>query len=305
MPSPVATTVTPSAGATSTFNTWAQAVSSALTEAGVAIVPGVTGAVTFPVGTVPAANTAPHFEIRKLAAPQSGAPEVYIRLEYGRGGASGPLLRVQVGTGVNTGTGALTGPGSEVAAANVLPTANSADATSRTMWCTYDGDGFALVHAIESTNFRAVLVVERQRRPDGVAAPNSGWPNIGFSRLINNNNHLHVDPVAVAPGASTPGISFATTRIPAIVARTLIAGASMRNAALDSTVFPLFLPNRQGLYNSKMMVAIPSIDGPLNTTISVTHLGGVSRTYRCAGNGFTSYDHMVNAGVSFAIWWSD
>lgn len=292
-----ASTVVPLANSTATFNAWGQAVSNILTAGGVTLVGGVTGAVSWPVGSAPTAGTAPHFEIRKLDDPETGAPAVYMRFEYGRNNSTGPLLRIVVGTGVNTGTGVLTGPGSAVAAANILPqTANAGDSGTRTMWCACDGDGMILMHALESTNHRAVLVVDRQRRADGVAAPNSGWPDIGFSRLINNNNHLHVDPVT--------GLTFATIRIPSITNRTFFTSTSMQNGSGDTTVFPLFLSNPQGLYNSKMMVTMTQVDGPASSFITVDHLDA-TRTYRCAGNYFNGYDGVLNAGATFAMWWSD
>lgn len=296
MPS-VASTVIPYVNSTATFNTWAQAVSAILTDAGVTLVGGVTGAVSWPVGSAPAAGTAPHFEIRKLDTPEAGASEVYMRFEYGRNNSTGPLLRIAVGTDVNPATGALEGTGSDNPSANI--TANifgHGDNASRTMWCACDGDGMILVHALESANYRATLVVDRQRRADGVAAPNPGWPNIGFSRLLNNNYMMHVDPTA--------GTYIGTTCIPAITNRTIGTSTSMLNGSGDTTVFPLFLPNRQGLYNSKMMVAIPQVDAVANSTFTVSHLGA-TRTYRAAGNYFGAYDGLYNAGTSFAMWWSD
>jgi hypothetical protein len=221
---------------------------------------------------------------------------VYMRLGYGIGGTtSTPRLQLSVG-GSTDGAGTLADAGSGAAVVSIV---DGVDNASRSCYITSDGDGFAFVHAYDSTvsNVKTVTVIDRQRRADGLAQRHSSaWNNTGFVRLHLGTTAkvLTVDPVS--------GDEIAVTKIPAVVGRSLSTVQSMVGAGGEMTMFPLLLANRQGLYLSKMVLGYPSLDAALNTDLTVDHLGA-SRTYRALGNKYTGFDMQGNAGSSFAIWW--
>lgn len=303
MSSPVSAPITPTASTQAQWQAWANAISAALDSAGVPrVVEGgaVASAAAWLSVTKPGVNTAGGFELRKLADPPSGGCPVYIRLVFGVGSLSTvPTLTIQTGTGTD-GSGALTGPGSAVAAQGCF--GSGTEATVRGLYVTYDGDGLVIVHAYDAsvTALRGLVVVDRQRNATGTAAPNSGWTNTGYMRLINSNSAttvLTADPVS--------GDVLTSTRTPAIAGRTLSAGQSMVSASGDLTLFPVLIPTRQGLYTSKMLLAYPSVDANVNTDITgQVHLGS-ARTYRALGGQFTNMDAALQSTVGAAIWWGD
>lgn len=289
----------PYANTQAQYNAWAGAISAALDTIGLTRVADTGVIASWGAQTKPSIGTQPHYEIRRLAAPQTGAPAVYIRLNYGisSSSASYPALAIATGTGTD-GAGNLTGPGSTVAA--VLCTPGLGEQVTRLFYASSDGDGFIMAHAIDSTALmRGYAIVDRQRRADGVAAPNSGWPNIGYMRAVATTtfpNVLFVDPVS--------GDLNTVTKLPAITGRTLATNTSMVNSVTEMTMWPVFSPNRQGLYMCKMALVYPAADANVTTDL-VTSFLGASRTYRALGDRFINQDINGSAGATIAMWWSD
>ena len=298
MTSPVTFTVTPYVTNGPTFVAWAGGISAALDSAGLAR-QADTGVVTsWSAQALPSTSTAPYFEIRKLAAPATGACQVYIRMAYGLGPGTRPTLWISTGTGTD-GAGNLTGPGSAIAPANIIP--DSSDNALRTCYATCDGDGFMLFHSLESATTRFLLVVDRQRRPaDGVAAPYPGFPDTGYMRLsfpITSVSTLVVD--------GTSGGAASLLRVPpAVIPRTVAAATTMVNAAGQTTFIPYVIATRQGSYFAKMLLAVPLLDTQIGIDMPISHLGA-TRTYRALGSTFVGVDVQANLGMACAIWWED
>lgn len=298
MPS-VAVTYTPYIVNQAGWIAWCQAVSGALDTIGLTKVADTGAVMAWTTQTKPAASgSQPFFEIRRLSNPQTGAPPVYIRLNYGTSSSSSsyPALTIQTGTGTD-GAGNLTGAGSSVAAIHTFTNGENA---SRTLYASSDGDGFVLVHAVDSTTtIRGIVCVDRQRRSDGVAAPNSGWPNTGYMRFVSTTGAasvLFADPVANE--ANT------VSKLPAITGRTLASNTPMVNASNEMTMWPILSPNRQGLYNCKMALVYCVADANVGTDMATPFLGA-TRTYRTLGDRFSSQDINNSSGATLAIWWSD
>lgn len=299
MPS-VAVSYTPYLGTQAQWIAWCQAVSGALDTIGLTKVADTGAVASWTTQTKPATSgLQPFFEIRRLSAPQTGAPAVYMRFNYGTGASSSvyPGLTIQTGTGTD-GAGNLTGPGSTIAATYV--TANNGENATRVLYAASDGDGFILAHAVDSAlAMRSYVAVDRQRRADGVAAPNSGWPNIGYMRAIVTTTTptvVFVDPVS--------GDVLTVTKMPAVTGRTLATNTSMVNSANEMTMWPILSPNRQGLYNFKMALVYPVADANLGTDL-VTNFLGANRTYRALGDRFSQQDANNSPGATIAMWWSD
>lgn len=300
MSSPVTFTVTPYLSGAAAFVAWAGGISAALDSAGLAR-QADTGAVTsWGAQAQPSSGTAPYFEIRKLAAPATGACPVYIKLSYGTNTSStfNPMLLVSTGTGTD-GAGNLTGPGSTVAPISLIPVGS--DNAPRTCYATYDGDGFMLFHSLESATTRFLLVVDRQRRPsDGVAAPYTGFPNTGYLRMSFPNTTLSA---LVVDGTS--GGAASTLRVPpAVIPRTVTTTTTMVNAAGKTTFLPYIIATRQGTYFSKMLLACPIVDTQIGMDMPISFLGA-TRTYRGFGSIWSGTDALGNTGIGCAFWWSD
>lgn len=292
-------TITPHSANSAGFVAWASGVSAALDAVGLTR-QNDTGVVTsWGAQTLPSINTLPYFEIRKLDAPLTGACPVYIRIAYGAANPTTiPAIQVSTGTGTD-GAGNLTGPGSTVAPVTITPTGSGSDNNARTCYAACDGHGFVLFLSLESVTLRCLLVVDRQRRPDGTAQPNPGFPNTGYTRIlhqVSTNSTITVDPVS--------GTVTSLNRVQAATGRAITAATSMLNAAGEMTMFPVGIVNRQGSYVSKMLLAYPVADAALGMDIPLSFLGA-TRTYRPFGNLFGGADTYASTGMTLAMWWSD
>lgn len=280
------------------FNNWGAAIDAALTGIGLTKVADTGAVVTWGAQTRPAAGNVGPFEIWRLDTPTTGAPEVYLRLNYGvHYGNGGVLLTCQIGTG-SDGAGTLTGPGSAVGALTVINT--SGDTATRNVWASSDGDGFTLACGYDSTTTKFLLVIDRQRTAAGLAEPNAGWNPTGYMRIVYNPSAHNVQFVDVESGDAPT----ATTKWPAISGRTVSGVTSLINAGSEMTMWPVMIPGQQGLYWSKMLIAFPVNDANVGTDLAVDHLGA-TRTWRSLGATISGTDHLNNTGASCGIWWSD
>lgn len=298
MTSPVTFTIVSNPGSDAAYNAWAGAISNALDSIGVTKVADTGAVASWGAVVRPTSGTAPHFEIRKLDTPATGACPVYIRLNYGIGAAANSLiLEVSTGTGTN-GAGVLTGPGSEIAAVRVTPAAT--DFTARTCYATSDGDGFVLFCSLESASVRFLIAVDRQRRPaDGVAAPYPGFPDTGYMRLT-----FGATSTTVVVDATPGGVASTMNRHPAMIPRTVSAATTMVNAAGQTTFIPYVIATRQGSYFAKMLLAVPLLDTQLGMDMPISYLGD-TRTYRALGSTYVGVDVQANPGMACAFWWED
>lgn len=276
------------------FTAWGSGISALLTAVGVSKTSD-TGQVSWAsTVTRPAGSTLPYYEIRKLSDPLSGASPVYLKVSYGSTtSVSRAGISFQVGTG-SDGSGTLTG------LTSVIADTYTSDTGSSLSWAASDGHGFVFSYAISSTK-RYVIAVDRQRRPDGVAAPVAGQPNTGFMRAwcqpSVSSSYVTIDPVAAAVNNGGSRLAI-PTGIAVTSATSFVADEG------SARTFPLWIVTLQGSYASKMLIGVPMSDFPAGMEFPVAHLGA-SRTYVSMGSQFPNYDAHGNTGMSIALWKED
>ena len=304
MASPVVAVIPSGWSTTPAWQAWSTALSTAFGAVGLTrVVEGAAISSPAPLASIPrpGAGVFPAFEIWKFDDPATGACPVYMRVAYGAlpAGAAYPCMVIAVGDSTN-GSGLVTFAGVVSDPVTVTPGA-AADTAARQSWLSYDGDGFVFAHSIDSPGNQSLFVVDRQRRPDGTAQPNPGWPDTGFMRFAYGSSPTgrpvsFYDPVA--------GVVTSPNLVPAIGGRTFPAATSMLNAANEMTMLPWWITTRQGGYASKMVLSVPTIDANTSNILTVPHLGA-TRTYRALGSILGAGVAPGDTYVGYAIWWED
>lgn len=306
MASPVVAVIPSGWSTTQAWRDWSAAYSTAFGAVGLTrVVEGtaISSPAAFASLSRPSGGVFPAFEIWKFATPATGASEVYLRVAYGTWSANSSYPDIVIAVGDTTdGNGLVMFQGVAGTPVHLTPAQNF-EGSARTSWLSYDGDGLAIAHTIDSiVAHQAVFVVDRQRRPDGTAQPNPGWPNTGFMRFTYgaapvNRTVSFFDPVA--------GVISSPNLIPATGGRLFPTSAvSMLNASNEMTVFPWWITTRQGGYASKMIVSVPIGDANTSNDLDVPFLGA-TRTYRALGGVLGAGHAPGDPGVGYAMWWED
>lgn len=289
------------------YRIWCQTISDAFDAIDVDLVPGMGNTDLTTVNRPGVANTYTAYQIRKLPDPVgSGASPVYIKLWYGVGstGTQYPKLVFQLCDSL----GAPGAPNLGTFATNaVIAQSGATDSSLPTpLYAVSDDDGFWMTFG--SFGQRAFFAVDRQRNPNGVAEKNPGWPNCTYLGLCHtatasSNQFNYVIPDTVGLTAST--LSFVTNRTPIVPGGVIGTTTSMKNSQEVTTVFPFWIPGRQGVYASKMVVGIAGFDAPIpGMHFRLEHLGE-ERTYRTMGLQFPKANGRADAGACVAVWWDD
>lgn len=241
-------------------------------------------------------------EVWQFAAPPTGGTTLFMKVVYGArtGSATTPRIEFTIGQD-HSGGGAISSPSITL---DATASAGSGTASTFTSLIAGDGHGFVLAHnytapSISNGNF--VIIVDRQRGPDGTATPQSGYPDTGAAVLwaagASSRSWSIYDPetASVSSGTVWPVIGSTGT----------LTAATSRKTLADKTAFwPILLPTRQGVYQSKMGLAYAQADFPLLASPSVSHLGA-ARTYRTLQATTGAFDWAGRAGTALAMWWAD
>ena len=291
---------------TAAWRAWSAAYSTAFGAVGLTrVVEGaaISSPAAFASISRPAAGAFGAFEIWRFDAPLTGASPVYLRVAYGCPwwDVRYPVMVVAVGDATD-GSGLVTFAGVVQDPAHVVAASN-AETGTKTSWISYDGHGLALAISIDSAaQPTSLLVVDRQRRPDGTAQPNPGWNNTGFMRFAYGGT----TPVGRAVSFYDPVAQVVTNPnlAPAIAGRLVPTTTSMLNASLQLTAFPWSIVTRQGVYGSKMVVSLPILDANTSNDLSIPNLGA-TRVYRALGARLGTGDAPGQVGTGYAMWWED
>lgn len=243
-------------------------------------------------------------EVWQFATPPTGGTTLFMKVVYSARGVSAttPKLEFTVAED-HSGGGVMSSPSIVVDTSTV---ATAGTSTTFTSLIAGDGHGFVLAHnyTAPAANGNFIIVVDRQRQPDGTATPISGLPNTGAGVLYvagsggASRSFSILDPVADTVHSSTASWPVIGST------GTLIASTSRKTAADETAFWPVFLPSRQGGYMSKMVLVYPQADYPLLASPSVTHLGA-ARTYRTLQAAAVGMDWNNRSGSAVAMWWSD
>lgn len=145
-----------------TFRQWAQGIHNALVAVGM-VQTADTGQINLATAARPGAlNTAAGYEIFRFSDALQATAPVFIKIEYGVGGAlDRPSIAVTVGTGTN-GAGTLSGAGVRT---RVGPSASKTAGTNLPLRASGSSRRLALVYNYDSgsASFAGLIVVERLR----------------------------------------------------------------------------------------------------------------------------------------------
>lgn len=255
------------------------------------------------------------YEVWKLDDPSPTACDVYMKFEYRTNIQLGGtvIIFLYVGTGWQSNN--LTGPGGLINQSVMLNAQRSNtsgyDASLTESWMSSDGDGFTWLHSVNttassSTNSRFLLVVDRQRNPNGAAQSNAGWPGTGFIVARHYSypypTIISVDPVQNTSNTTTPYGEYTTYSKWPIIAPT--GYTALSSDGEKTIVSPMWIVNRQGSYTSKMLVSVPANDINSGNLFDINFLGA-SRKYKGSSQYTSNIQYNLNSGSSAAIWWED
>ena len=263
-------------------------------------------------------NTLLGYEVWKLDDPgHASSPPVYMKFRFYTGNPSSTMfIYLNVGTGYSSEN--VTGPGSNVTilltgpySAAIGSGSTFTDSSVSNTWMTSDGDGFAWLHAAESTapgsnSGKFLLVVDRQRNPNGVAQSNTGWPNIGYivARSFassNNPTSFANAPLTMVVDPISDDVILQQIRWP-IIARPF--ATSLSGDGQFTLASPMWIVNRQGSYTSKMVLSIPKEDVNAGNIVEIDFLNA-NRNYKAAAQYANGFDYSLATGSSMALWWGD
>ena len=287
----------------SAFRAWGNAISTALAAVGLTkLDTDINWSTVSRPGT---ANTAAGYEVWRLTAPLTGASPVYIRLRYGSGSSpstSVPQLWVATATGYGGSGSTLSGTTSpEIPLFRV--SGAGVDTTPRHYLASSDGHGFTLA-CYDSPQQVFALVVDRQRRSDGAAQPNPGDPDIGHGRLYagRDGGGSTIKAVCIVDPVANEAVTL--TRWPSLVRVGLTSLTPMIDVDGNMLNYVTWLPSRQGLYTTKMIVGFGVFDvtTPLNI-IPVDHLGSTDDFIFLPSGTCPQVDYLGTNGSNLALWW--
>ena len=312
---------------TANLRQWGAAIRAALTQVLGGSTPGsgnfVASDINWSTVTLPTSTGASiGYETWKLNDPTYAASPVYMKFTYTTGASFASYINICLNVGTGWSGGALTGPGSTTIF-NLTTTSNNSstkvggfrDEASSNSWMNSDGDGFVWLHAVDSitqngANYsKFLLVVDRQRNPNGVAQTNTGWPaNLGY--FVGKISATSENPTSFSPPSYgltmvvDPISSEAITSIRwPIIARPGYA-TSLSGDGTKTLASPMWIVNRQGSYTSKMVLSIPRDDVNPGNVVNLNFLNA-SRDYKASAQYTNSFDYTFSAGNTVALWWGD
>lgn len=245
------------------------------------------------LASLPTQGTYRDYEIWRFNdIAQSNSP-IYMKVAYDVISGSHSAVVFSFGKGSN-GAGTLT----NASAVTRTMFYNSSGTQDANVFAASDNSGFVLASTTSGVLY--VLVVDRQR--DSVGDPlEDGWAVLYKSASATNN-------VTVFDGLSNDGvlrIHEKVNRWPAVGPVNVDGTTTLINDLGETIMLPTWISNRQGTYNSKMILSYPKLDLPGASDFTVTMFGD-SKTYKPLGfTGLTGFDHRASAGYTAAIWWAD
>lgn len=243
------------------------------------------------VADIPPTNSTRDYEVWRFAdAAQATAP-IFIKTTYS-GSTSARHIGFQCGNG-SDGNGNILNP--VVADLNTTYRMPTDNATSNTFFISSDGSGLAIFN----TSSPSLIIVDRQRDTAGAALP-TGW--MIARRSVAGTPSLHVFDSTSQTGPG-PRIHFAN-EWPAIPNLAVTSNSTFVNDIGETVMLPTWISNRQGTFNSKMVISYPKLDILATQNFSVQFMGA-SRTYKPAPNTLTGVDCRNSDIYCPAIWWSD
>ena len=312
---------------TANLRQWGAAIRAALTQVLGGSTPGsgnfVASDINWSTVTLPTSTGASiGYETWKLNDPgHASSPPVYMKFTYTTGAVGATYINIGLTVGTGWSGSSVTGPGSNTIfhltsyTGSYGPYGGFTDASSSNSWMNSDGDGFVWLHAVDSittsgANYsKFLLVVDRQRNPNGVAQTNTGWPaNLGYfvgKISATSQNPTSFSPISYGLTMVVDPISseaIASLRWP-IIARPGYA-TSLSGDGTKTLASPMWIVNRQGSYTSKMVLSIPRDDVNPGNVVALDFLNA-SREYKASAQYTNGFDYVFGSGSTVALWWGD
>lgn len=298
----------PSLADAATFRKWVQGVHDAFVAAGW-VQSADTGQTDIVSLAVPGTNnTYAGYEVWRLDDTLQATVPIFVKVEYGRGGATtAPLLRLSAGSGTN-GSGTLTG----VLFAPLSVGNTGVTATEYASYGSGDGSSLCLILWPGFASTPAVaFVLDRSREANGT--PNGS----GFLISMSGMSSTMKTNVITASGAD-PTAGCATSIFLGYLSFQVnnLAGSTVSTLSEDGVTAPVvpipcFGPGVQPWVTPVVVLVHPG-DAGVSTLVDV-EIGGVTRTYRAfplfnasAGNvGLVSTATGIGYRCFTAILWED